>query len=117
MFDFGIMSVHPCLHNRHIGDNMSKNKHHTHHRKSEHSITMIGLVMTSLGTIISILACNIGLIGWVKSDVSEVRQELRDFKIEVRGWREDLQRDNRDFHARLSVLQEQVTHINSKGSL
>ena len=79
---------------------------------------------TSLGAIaamaLSVIACNITLIGWVKSDtqrdmdriehsMGEMRNEMRDdmnsFKAEVRGWREDMHKQSSDFHARLTVLE------------
>jgi hypothetical protein len=83
---------------------MSKNKHHRKHAPKISS-NMLGIALTAIGSVVSIVACNIGLIGWVKADVSDVKTELREFKTEVRGWREEMHKETKDFHARLSVIE------------
>lgn len=96
-----------------------KNKHHGHvsYALTKSSYGVLG------GMVLSIIACNITLIGWVKidtqrdidgvkSEISRMRDDTNAFKFEVRGWREELHKQNSDYNARLSVIEDRQKRVN-----
>jgi hypothetical protein len=50
-------------------------------------------------TVLAIAATNIGLITWIKSDV-------KSFESEIRGWKEEINKEMKDFHGRLCAIEE-----------
>lgn len=57
------------------------------------------LVLTMIGTAAAIIGSNIALISWLRSD-------MKAFEGEVRGWREDIHKEMKDFHGRLCTIEE-----------
>jgi len=56
-------------------------------------------LLTAAGTVITIVGSNIALIGWLRSD-------MKSFEIEVRGWKDEVQKEMKDFHGRLCAIEE-----------
>ncbi len=56
------------------------------------------LVLTAAGTVITIIGANIALISWLRAD-------MKSFESEVRGWKEEIQKESRDFHGRLCSIE------------
>lgn len=59
----------------------------------------ITVVMTGIGTAITIVGANIALISWLRAD-------MKSFETEVRGWREDVHKETKDFHGKLCAIEE-----------
>ncbi|MDQ1280045.1 MAG: hypothetical protein QG670_1307 [Thermoproteota archaeon] len=57
------------------------------------------LVITAIGTIVTIIAANIALVSWMRSDI-------KSFETEIRGWKEEIYKEMRDFHGRLCSIEE-----------
>jgi hypothetical protein len=57
------------------------------------------LVLTMIGTAIAIIGSNIALISWLRSD-------MKAFEVEVRGWKEEIHKEMKDFHGRLCTIEE-----------
>lgn len=57
------------------------------------------VILTSVGTAIAIIGANVGLIAWLRSD-------MKAFETEVRGWREEMAKETKDFHGRLCTIEE-----------
>lgn len=57
------------------------------------------IIMTVVGTAIAIIGSNVDLISWIRSD-------LRSFEAEVRGWRDDINKEMKDFHDKLCTYEE-----------
>ncbi|MFI0477751.1 MAG: hypothetical protein ACH349_01310 [Candidatus Rhabdochlamydia sp.] len=62
-------------------------------------ITISTIVLTGLGTAISIIGANIALISWLRAD-------MKSFETEIRGWKEEIQKESKDFHGRLCIIEE-----------
>ncbi len=58
----------------------------------------LGIFLTALGAVMAILATNIGLISWLRSD-------MKAFETEIRGWKEEIHKESKDFHGRLASLE------------
>jgi len=58
-----------------------------------------GTLLTAAGTIVTVVGSNIALISWLRSD-------MKSFETEVRGWRQEIQKESRDFHGRLCAIEE-----------
>jgi len=59
----------------------------------------ITVIMTGIGTATAIIGANVALISWLRSD-------MKSFETEVRGWREDINKEMKDFHGKLCTLEE-----------
>lgn len=59
----------------------------------------ITVIMTGIGTAAAIIGANVALISWLRSD-------MKSFETEVRGWREDINKEMKDFHGKLCTLEE-----------
>lgn len=55
-------------------------------------------ILTAAGTVIAIVGSNIALISWLRTD-------MKSFETEVRGWKEEIQKESKDFHGRLCNLE------------
>lgn len=72
------------------------------------------IILTRLGTVLAVIGSNIAIIYWLRSDIkifesdlrSEFESDMNIFKSEVRGWREDLSKEMKDFHGRLCAIEE-----------
>ncbi len=59
------------------------------------------VILTGVGTAIAIIGANVALIAWLRAD-------MKAFEIEVRGWREDINKEMKDFHGKLCALDERT---------
>jgi hypothetical protein len=59
----------------------------------------VNLFLTILAAVFAITAVNISLISWVRSD-------MQNFTVEIRGWKEEINKEMRDFHGRLCSIEE-----------
>lgn len=59
----------------------------------------IELLITILGAAIGIIATNIALIGWIRSDGKQ-------FESEIRGWKDEINKEMKDFHGRLCEIEK-----------
>ncbi len=57
------------------------------------------VILTGIGTAIAIIGANIALISWLRAD-------MKSFETEVRGWKEELSKETKDFHGRLCSIEE-----------
>jgi hypothetical protein len=57
------------------------------------------IILTAVGTVFAIVGSNIALISWLRSD-------MKAFETEIRGWKEELQKESKDFHGRLCAIEE-----------
>ena len=51
------------------------------------------------GEIISIIAVNVGLISWLRSD-------MKTFEVKIESWKEEINKEMKDFHGRLCAIEE-----------
>lgn len=56
------------------------------------------VVLTGIGTALTIVGANIALISWLRAD-------MKSFETEVRGWREEIHKEMKDFHGRLCEIE------------
>ena len=57
--------------------------------------------VTAAGAVVAIVGSNIALIGWLRSD-------MKSFETEVRGWKEEIHKEMKDFHGKLCALDERT---------
>lgn len=57
------------------------------------------IILTVIGTAAAIIGSNIALISWLRSD-------MKSFETEIRGWKEEINKEMKDFHGRLCSLNE-----------
>ena len=50
-------------------------------------------------TILTVAGVNIAMISWIRSDV-------KSFETEIRGWKEEINKEIKDFHGRLCAIEE-----------
>ena len=58
------------------------------------------LIITVVGTGIAIIGANVALISWIRSD-------MKSFESEVRGWKDEIYKEMKDFHGRLCSTEAQ----------
>jgi len=59
------------------------------------------IILTVIGTAAAIIGTNIALISWLRSD-------MKSFESEIRGWKEEMQKESKDFHGRLCAINERI---------
>lgn len=59
----------------------------------------ITVILTVIGTTIAIIGSNIALISWLRSD-------MKLFETKIEGWKEEINKEMRDFHGRLCAIEE-----------
>lgn len=59
------------------------------------------MILTGIGTSITIIGANVALISWLRAD-------MKSFETEVRGWKDAIQTEMKDFHGRLCALEEKI---------
>jgi len=68
------------------------------------------VILTGVGTVVAVVGSNIALISWLRSDMksfeSEMKSDMIDFKKEVRGWKDEINKEMKDFHGRLCTIEE-----------
>jgi len=57
--------------------------------------------MEGWAQVLSIAAINIALISWLRSD-------MKLFEIKIDGWKEEINKEMKDFHGKLCALEEKV---------
>jgi hypothetical protein len=57
------------------------------------------IVLSIAAAIIAVIGVNVGIFAWFRSD-------LKSFESEVRGWKDELHKESKDFHGRLVSLEE-----------
>lgn len=55
-------------------------------------------LLTAGGAVIAIVGSNIALIGWLRSD-------MKAFETKIEGWKEEMQKESKDFHGRLVEIE------------
>lgn len=68
----------------------------------------LSLVFTIIGTGAAVVGANIALISWVRSDMAQIRTEMKIFEAEIRGWKDEIYKEMKDFHGRLCYLQSKT---------
>lgn len=56
------------------------------------------IFLTALGAVIAVIATNIGLIAWLRSD-------MKQFESKIDGWKAEIDKQMKDFHGRLCGLE------------
>ena len=68
------------------------------------------VILTGVGTIITVIGSNIALISWLRADMKsfeqEMRSDMKSFANEVRGWKEEINKEMKDFHGKLCAIEE-----------
>lgn len=62
----------------------------------------IGIVLTGLGTVVTIVGSNIALISWLRADMKSFETRI---EAKVDSIKEEIQKESRDFHGRLCSLE------------
>lgn len=58
-------------------------------------------LLTAGAAVVTIVGSNIALIGWIRSDVKA-------FESEVRGWKDEINKEMKDFHGKLCAIDERT---------
>lgn len=58
----------------------------------------ISVVLTAIGIVITVVGSNIALISWLRSD-------MKSFETKIEGWKEEMQKESKDFHGRLCSIE------------
>ena len=58
-------------------------------------------LITAAGTVITIVGSNIALIGWLRAD-------MKAFETKIDGWKLEIDKERKDFHAKLCVIDERT---------
>lgn len=56
-----------------------------------------GILLTAAGTVVAIVGSNIALISWLRAD-------MKSFETKVEGWKDEINREMKDFHRRLERM-------------
>jgi len=57
------------------------------------------VVLTGIGTAITIVGANIALISWLRAD-------MKAFETKIDGWKDEINKEMKDFHGRLCTIEE-----------
>ena len=60
------------------------------------------------GSVIAIVATGIGVVGTNIALISWLRSDMKLFETEIRGWKEEIQKESKDFHTRLCLIEERT---------
>jgi len=67
-------------------------------------------MIDSILLFLSIAGLNYGLLSWLRSDMKQHESKLDDnmqqFKTEIRSWKDEINKEMKDFHGRLCSLEE-----------
>lgn len=61
--------------------------------------TLVTIVLTAIGSAGAIVGTNIALISWLRSD-------MKAFETKIDGWKEEIQKESKEFHGRLCAIEE-----------
>lgn len=59
------------------------------------------IILTVIGTALAIIGSNIALISWLRSD-------MKAFESKIESWKEEMQKESKDFHGRLCAINERI---------
>ena len=59
----------------------------------------VASIVAIIGTGVGVIGTNIALISWLRSD-------MKLFETEIRGWKEEIQKESKDFHTKLCLIDE-----------
>lgn len=54
--------------------------------------------LTAAATVFTVIGSNIALMAWLRSDI-------KSFEGEIRGWKDEINKEMKDFHGRLCSLE------------
>ena len=74
---------------------------HRHYQQPKSYLELIAIILTAIGMLVAIIGSNVALIGWLRADIKA-------FEIEIRSWKDDIQKESKDFHGRLCAIEECV---------
>ena len=57
------------------------------------------LFLAGIGSIVGIIGLNIAVMSWMRSD-------MKSFESEIRGWKDEINKEMKDFHGRLCAIDE-----------
>lgn len=57
------------------------------------------IILTGIGTALTIIGANIALISWLRTD-------MKSFETKIDGWKEEINKEMKDFHGRLCAIEE-----------
>lgn len=70
---------------------------------------ILTIVGTGVGTGVAIIGANIALFSWIRSDMksfeTKIETDLKSFETKIEGWKEEINKESRDFHGRLCSLE------------
>lgn len=58
----------------------------------------LSVILAIVGSVAAIIATNVALMSWIRSD-------LKSFEGEIRGWKDEIYKEMKDFHGRLCSLE------------
>jgi len=64
------------------------------------------IILTAAGSVISVIACNIGLFSWLKSDIDLNRAEASADRRDLLQIMREIREEMKDFHGRLCSIEE-----------
>lgn len=59
------------------------------------------VILTLIATTAAIIGSNIALISWLRAD-------MKSFENKIEGWKEEINREMKDFHGRLCAINERI---------
>lgn len=59
------------------------------------------VILTGIGTVVAVIGANIALISWLRAD-------MKAFENEIRGWKEAINKEIKDFHGKLCEIDERT---------
>lgn len=62
-------------------------------------LTLLSFVAAYLGIILSVAGLNYALLSWLRAD-------MKSFEAEIRSWKDEINKEMRDFHGRMCSLEE-----------
>lgn len=57
------------------------------------------VILTGVGTVVTVIGANVALITWLRSD-------MKSFENEIRGWKEEIYKEMKEFHGKLCAIEE-----------
>jgi hypothetical protein len=57
------------------------------------------LFLAGVAAIVGVVGLNIAVMSWMRSD-------MKAFEVEIRGWKDEINREMKDFHGRLCTIDE-----------
>lgn len=58
----------------------------------------LNILLTAVGSVVTVIAANIALISWMRSD-------MKLFESKIESWKDEIYKEMKDFHGRLCSLE------------